>query len=297
MALPRSRSTTPAPSPQFLLVEGLLLVGLLWLTAPIQMSQWGKWLYQQITDYIQPSLDSAAPFQQTNRIRFNHFLTAQSLQSRALAIQPPQVARAIAAQPAASTPSSSHWTAETIEYFVDVALSSEYGDSGTIRKWQNGLRIQVFGTPTATDLQTLSTVTQELSHLTGLAIALVNESPNVELHFAPIAKFAQLEPNYKTGNEGFFWTWYENGVIDRARILINSQQTDTVRSHLLREEFTQSLGLMNDSRRHPDSIFYQGWTETQTFSPADQAIIQMLYQAKLQPNMTQAEVMQALQRS
>jgi hypothetical protein len=47
--------------------------------------------------------------------------------------------------------------------------------------------------------------------------------------------------------------------------------------HLLREELTQSLGLINDTYDYPESIFYQGWTETTEYAPIDRELIQMLY--------------------
>jgi hypothetical protein len=298
-----------SPSPWFLLAEGFWLVILLALVAPNQLPQWGKQLYQSALSIA--DLTPSAP--RVSSLIWPH---AQGLRP----VAPVQAATTpTAVMPSASPPEqieppfadafgvavpqgiapAQHpsWTPDAIDYFVEVALSSEYGSNNTILKWQDELRIQVLGTPTEQDLQTLKTVTQELTQLTGLSIAMVDQSPNIEIHFAPIAEFAQIEPNYKPGNEGFFWTWYENGVIDRAKILINSQQTESVRSHLLREELTQTLGLMNDSRRNPDSIFYQGWTETHTFSATDQAVIQMLYQPTIRPSMTQAEATQALQGS
>jgi hypothetical protein len=47
--------------------------------------------------------------------------------------------------------------------------------------------------------------------------------------------------------------------------------------HLLREELTQSLGLLNDSWKYPESIFYQGWTTTTEFTEMDKRLIDLIY--------------------
>jgi hypothetical protein len=49
------------------------------------------------------------------------------------------------------------------------------------------------------------------------------------------------------------------------------------RNHLILEEFTQGLGLLNDSSLYQDSIFQMDWTEIQALSPLDKLIVRMLY--------------------
>jgi hypothetical protein len=43
------------------------------------------------------------------------------------------------------------------------------------------------------------------------------------------------------------------------------------------KELTQSLGLLNESWKYPESIFYQGWTTTTSFSKIDKRLIDLLY--------------------
>jgi hypothetical protein len=52
---------------------------------------------------------------------------------------------------------------------------------------------------------------------------------------------------------------------------------EEAQKHLLREELTQSLGLTNDSWKYPESIFYQGWTTTTTYTEMDKRLIDLLY--------------------
>ena len=100
-------------------------------------------------------------------------------------------------------------------------------------------------------------------------------------------QFPAIEPNYVAGNFGFFWTWWnEDGAIDRARILYSTPAlTPEERAHMIREELTQVLGLMNDSPEYPDSIFQIEWTITNRYAPIDRALIEMLYRPEILPGM------------
>ena len=51
--------------------------------------------------------------------------------------------------------------------------------------------------------------------------------------------------------------------------------------HLLREEFTQSLGLARDSDKYLNSIFQSAWTETLLYSDLDKDLIRLLYHPKI----------------
>lgn len=213
--------------------------------------------------------------------------------------------------------STRSYTGEQINYFLEVALKSEYGDSEpTIKKWDGDINITVFGSPTPEDLRTLQVVIDELNTLvSGIRLQLIiknlrkNQSPlhrnphihspnsNLELYFVPESEFAKYEPNYQPVNYGFFWNWWnDNYAIHRSKVLISTVGiTQQERSHLVREELTQALGLMGDSERYSDSIFYQGWTETTHYADIDKALIEMLYRPEIRPGMTQSQVLQVFQ--
>ena len=198
-----------------------------------------------------------------------------------------------------------------------MALKSEYADSEpTIKKWDRDINIQVLGSPTPEDLNTLQTVIDELNTLiTGIRLQVVTQAgasiqdissnkprvfgnnPNVEIYFVPESKFSQYEPNYQPINYGFFWGWWnDHHAIHRSRVLISTNGvTQQERSHLIREELTQSLGLMEDSDQYSDSIFYQGWTDTNHYAEIDKVVIEMLYRPEIQPGMTQSQVLEVFQ--
>ncbi|HEY9620754.1 MAG TPA: DUF2927 domain-containing protein [Crinalium sp.] len=223
-------------------------------------------------------------------------LTRETMPRTAAVPKPTRQSSTASSQP---TPSP-HYTQEQLDYFLEIALNSEYGGSDEIiKKWEGDVKIQSFGTPTLEDLDTLRQVTQEINGLTrgAIQLELVTSNPNVEIYFVPESDFKQYEPNYVPVNLGFFWTWWsDRRVLYRARILITTVGvTQRERSHLIREELTQSLGLMQDSYRYPDSIFYQGWTDVNQYTDIDRALISLLYRPELSSGMSRAEAIAALQ--
>jgi hypothetical protein len=85
---------------------------------------------------------------------------------------------------------------------------------------------------------------------------------------------------YLDGNYGLFeYHLSDNNEIDYSLVFVDVVRTSSEEGikHLLREELTQSLGLGNDSFRFPESIFYQGWTNTTSYAEIDKKIIQKLY--------------------
>jgi hypothetical protein len=191
------------------------------------------------------------------------------------------------------------FTQEEIDYFTEIVLGTEFGDEApVIKKWIKNIRIKVSGEPTEEDLQTINNIVGDLNGLiAGIKIKLVDKNENLVITFSPASEFSAIDPNYVPTNYGFFWAlWHDdNFVIHDASILISSAEvTQQERSHLIREELTQSLGLMNDSDKYNDSIFFQEWTEVTDFSEIDRAVIKLLYLNKIKPGMSKEQVLKIL---
>ncbi|MDJ0774105.1 MAG: DUF2927 domain-containing protein [Mastigocoleus sp. MO_167.B18] len=193
------------------------------------------------------------------------------------------------------------YTAEEINYFLEIALGAEFSaGSNLIRKWDRDLRIKITGSPTSEDLNTLRSVIYELNNLvSGIKLSIVDDKPNVKIHFVPVSQFQRYEPNYQPGNYGYAWTnWNQNHTINSANILIASVGVNQKeRSHLIREELTQSLGLLRDSYKYKNSIFYQPWTDTNRYSQIDKKVIQILYQPQIRPGMNKSQVINFFKRT
>lgn len=190
---------------------------------------------------------------------------------------------------------------ETVRYFLEIALGSEYGMGAfTVKKWKTDLKVEILGQPTAEDLQTLNRVIEELNRLIGpqVRIDVVPGEGNVQVYFIPDGEFYQYEPQGIVYHGGFFWNWWNTaGELYRARVVIAADRiSQRLRSHLIREELTQALGLMNDSQRYENSIFYQNYSETTEFSELDCAVIKLLYSEDILPGMSDYEVKEVLRR-
>ena len=193
-----------------------------------------------------------------------------------------------------------NYSQEELDYFTEIALGAEFGDEiPVIKKWTKNIRIKIAGDPTEADLQTIDYIVIDLnSILEGIKVKIVNENENVSITFSPESNFSTIDPNYIPKNYGFFWAlWHDdNYVIYEASILVSSAEiTQKERSHLIREELTQSLGLMNDSNKYKDSIFFQEWTDVYSYSDIDKNVIKLLYNKNIKPGMNKNDVLKILQ--
>ena len=186
------------------------------------------------------------------------------------------------------------WQAGAVEYLSEIGFGVEYGSGAPVlHKWAQDVMIEVHGSPTKADLQTLEQVISELNTMVGdINLELVDEAGNLEVYFSPESHFSDIEPAYVPKNLGFFRVWFDGeGVIQRGKVLIATDgTTQPERTHMIREELTQSLGLFKDSWEHSDSIFYEGWTTTDKYGPLDEATIRLLYQPQLVPGMDRNQV-------
>ena len=187
--------------------------------------------------------------------------------------------------------------AAALDYFREIGFSPEYGSQvPMIRKWRSDVLIAVHGSPTAADLAALDSIIADLDGLIDtIGVRVVSSGENLDLYFAPQSRFPEIDPSYVPGNAGFFTVrWDGSGAIYRATALVATDVPQSLRDHLLREELTQSLGLMSDSWSHPDSVFYQGWSQVDSYSALDRALIGMLYRPDLAPGMGETQAMAVL---
>ena len=166
----------------------------------------------------------------------------------------------------------SKYTEKEIEYFTEIALGTEYGNNTqVIRKWNSDIRIKINGNPNEKDLEALNQVLSDINEIIGnkIKISLVRTNQNIDINFVPLSQFSKC--NAVSGNYGYSNCKWRNDVIYECNICIATEEIllQEERTHMIREEITQSLGLMKDSLKYRDSIFYQGWTQTQKYSEID----------------------------
>jgi len=190
---------------------------------------------------------------------------------------------------------------DAVDYYRQVALGAEYGDlSPVVHKWTEELSVFVSGEPVPADREELDHVIGELNRLVAVpAIERVSrrELANVEVHFAPESTFADVLPQYVSGNRGFFWFWTgDSNEIVQAMILIdNTDATSQLeRDHLIREELTQALGLPNDPPAYSESIFGPGGPTPTEYATIDRTVLEIHGLPDIQPGMTGEEVRDVL---
>ncbi len=186
-----------------------------------------------------------------------------------------------------------------LDYFSEIAFGSEYGIADKrIRKWTVPIRAAVHGKPTDEDMAAIQRVMDGMNAVKGFpGISLVDESPNMDIHFVPLEEMDKTVSGYVEGNWGFFTVRYGAGGIRESCVAIASDATDQqARNHLLFEEIIQSAGLMRDSDRYADSIFYGQWTTVQQPDEMDWELMGMLYLPQIKTGMGMEQAMDLLEQ-
>lgn len=174
---------------------------------------------------------------------------------------------------------------EAIEYFNEICYGSEYNNNGKIHKWNKDLKIYVSGDKRDYLIDELDNIIYELNTIIDpINIEIVNtkSESNYIIYFCSGSDYAKYVPRTShlvEGNWGLFSTTSRGETIIDGTMYVDIYRCKSItgQKHLLREELTQSLGFMNDSYSYPNSVFYQGWTETTSYAQIDIEIIDILY--------------------
>jgi hypothetical protein len=191
------------------------------------------------------------------------------------------------------------------DYFKEVALNVEFGSaSSEIRKWLTDIRYFVSGEVTAELAAELDRVVAELNSLVGVQLIEVSDTTeaNFQIFFGSGEDYANnLEPNALDligNNNGLVWLyWNSEFEIYRGSMYVDVFRASSgeFQNHILREELTQGLGLLNDSFKYPDSIFYEPFSLVTEYSAIDREVIQALYDDAVLPGMTEEDIDQLIQ--
>jgi hypothetical protein len=171
---------------------------------------------------------------------------------------------------------------EAMSYFKEIAYGTEFnGELSSPYKWKSDMKIYVDGQKPEYLMSELKRIVAELNDIINpidIKFVSTKELSNFVIYFGDGKTFDQkynlVYPKYLEDNWGYFELYGSTGVmyVDLYRANEIDEQ-----KHLLREELTQSLGLVNDSWKYKNSIFYQGWTTTTEYSDIDRELIDILY--------------------
>ena len=187
-----------------------------------------------------------------------------------------------------------------VKYFEEVALGAEYGNrTPVVKKWNRTILYRIAGNPSEADIRVLRNVIAELEELSS-NIRFERVDPELDyncvVHFVPKQKFSEYLAIPEQGPNGYFAVWFDHHyLIYRAAVLIASDIPQPTRSSVIREEVTQSLGVLNDSARYADSIFNKH-SDVRRFSELDRWVIGALYSENIHPGMRSLHVRRVLCR-
>ncbi len=190
---------------------------------------------------------------------------------------------------------------DALRGFYASAFSSEYGDEQRNRmiRWKEPISISVKGRFNQEDLTHLSAFFDLLHEQVPLAPPLSLSSKEEEAHvvilFDTKENIAAATDRYVAGNRGFFTYKYQNFVIVRGNIYVNSALVlQQERDGVVEEELINLLGLCNDIDFLPESLLYTGTPKPQSATQLDYDMLNILYHPALAPGMNQQEAQKAL---
>ena len=198
----------------------------------------------------------------------------------------------------------SEYKIDVIEYFKDIALGFEFGNASNVtRKWSTEIKVFIGGESSSELLTEFENIRTEINELAtdGFKIMVVNDSlqSNYYIFFGAGTKYAEMFPNESNlvnSNLGLFYVnWNGQNQFYSGHMYVDIIRANSIeQKHLLREEFTQSLGLAKDSPLYLESIFQSARTTTTEYATIDKDLVRLLYHPDMGIGLNETQVDQVL---
>lgn len=187
------------------------------------------------------------------------------------------------------------------QYFLRISLGGELGNiPSVVKKWNQDVRIFVVDTTYAELMEELDRIVTEINDLSTtitLRQVATRAESNYLIYFGNAQTYATgYEPAaapFVEDNLGLFWIYWDGSYrIKRGSMYVDTERTQSLdcQRHLLREELTQSLGLMQDTNDFPASIFYQRWTCEPQYADIDKQLIRWQLSEEIEAGMNRADI-------
>ena len=154
-----------------------------------------------------------------------------------------------------------NYDSASINYFKEIAFGSEYGTkTDCLMKWSiDTIDVYVKGKPSLSDKLNLINHINTLNKIllyNKLKICDTQLNSEITIYFLPIQECINKFKNFSSYFKGMFQIYNDdNNDIVSAYIVISTSESLQIRKDVLLEELTQSLGLMNDSYKHTESLY------------------------------------------
>lgn len=190
-------------------------------------------------------------------------------------------------------------------FYDEIALHAEFGtQDGRIHKWTEPISLYI--RPSQERIKYLDYISDFLDNLNkiegfpGIRIAEYSFNSGIVLDFVSESKMSGITASYGETAIGFttiYWNSKSNAITSAEIYILNEKSAteDEIR-HALLEEITQSLGLINDSSRYEDSIFYIEYSTTPALSQTDWQVISIHYSDEIRCGMNKEEVKNVFER-
>ena len=194
----------------------------------------------------------------------------------------------------------------TEEYLIEISLGSEFGGtSSVIRKWNKNIQIYLMHPDESALVAEFENIIQEINALSSSIKLHRTEQESAAdffILFTDGAEYAAFEPNasdFVVHNRGLVWIyWNGQSEITHGSMYVDVRKVldEDCRKHLLREELTQGLGLLNDSFKYPTSIFQQNWTCTPFYADIDRELLEIFLRSEVKPGMNRETLTAVFER-
>ncbi len=187
-----------------------------------------------------------------------------------------------------------------IDLFLQIILKAEFlNQEEGVKKWEKDLLVFLKNPEKESLVNEFEEIIREINSLSAsISVKRVFEESeaNYIIFFSSQETFANFEPSaapYLEGNLGFFTLNYNNqSVITRGCMYVDVERIKELQcqKHILREELTQSLGILNDHNDEEESIFYSEWTCSTEYSQLDRKLIRIFLDPNLKAGMNRDEL-------
>ena len=185
----------------------------------------------------------------------------------------------------------SNFSFDEIYFFSEVGFGDEGGNTECIKKFERDtITFRVLGNPTSSQLVFLKKIVDTLNCvIASNKIVMVGNGEtdaNLTIFFIPKSQMKEHQHRLINGiPSGRFYTIGINkGTLNKIEIFIACDEiNDKDIKAAIMQEFTQSLGIFNDSERLQNTIFRDGYGLDSAYGPLDLACVKILYNSGLKP--------------
>lgn len=188
-----------------------------------------------------------------------------------------------------------------INIFLKIILENEFHKTDKkCKKWVDDIIIYTYFEKYSLELdKELNNIIKDINNLSQTIKLSRTDNlnkANLRVYLSSRKNFQRIIPsNYEdliTTNYGLGIIFYNKKyIIHKADVYVDTERTVNIKcqKHLLREEITQILGMVNDIQI-PESIFNQKWECTTKYNKFDKLIIYFFLSKEIKPGMDEKEI-------